>query len=59
MEGGTKKLRSERGQGGFNAVNFSPDHPDEMGLWPEGVVPRDKKLQLYPTNLTYPTAVMV
>ncbi len=22
----------------FNALEFFPDHPDEMGLWPEGVV---------------------
>jgi len=24
---------------GFKAVNFIPDQPDEMGLWPKGVVP--------------------
>ena len=24
---------------GFNALDFSPDQPDEMGLWPKGVVP--------------------
>ncbi len=24
---------------GFNAVQFFPDQPDEVGLWPEGVVP--------------------
>ena len=24
---------------GFNAVEFSPDHPDELGLWSKGVVP--------------------
>ena len=21
---------------GFNALEFFPDHPDEMGLWPRG-----------------------
>ncbi len=24
------------GNAGFNALDFSPDHPDEMGLWPKG-----------------------
>ena len=24
---------------GFNTLKFFPDHPDEMGLWPKGVVP--------------------
>jgi len=23
---------------GFNTAEFVPDHPDEMGLWPKGVV---------------------
>ena len=38
MEGDTGQLRSERGQGGFNAVDFIPDQPDESGSWPKGVV---------------------
>ena len=43
---------------GFDAVELFPDHPDEMGLWPKGGIPKGKRLQLYPTNLTYSTAVM-
>ena len=38
MEGDTGPLRSEHGRGGSNAVEFVPDQPDEMGLWPKGVV---------------------
>ncbi len=24
---------------GFNELEFSPDHSDELGLWPKGVLP--------------------
>ena len=27
------------GKVGFNALEFFPNHPDEMGLWPRGVLP--------------------
>jgi len=28
------------GKEGFNALDFFPDHPDELRLWPKGVLPR-------------------
>ena len=27
------------GKQGFNTLKFFPDQPDEMGLWPRGVLP--------------------
>jgi len=30
------------GMVGFNAVEFLPDQPDEMGLWPKGVCPHKR-----------------
>jgi len=47
----------DEGREKFNALDFFPDHPDELELWPKGCYPGEK-LQLHPTNLTYSTAVI-
>ena len=43
---------------GFNVPEFFPHRPDKMGLWPKGVLPGGKKLQLHTTDLTDSAGLM-